>query len=209
MKLSINQIKYTFWVLVSLTWITLFIINKDTNGIHWSELVRNNGRLAWYLLTFTIYIGLARKIFKYSWVRKLCSIRKHTGVFAFLVATSHFIFEFIKRYSHYNTSISSFIKISLTSEYAMIFGTLAYLFMLPAFLTSTNSAILKIGAKRWKLIQRLAHITFVLGTIHFALVHRFTGGDIKLEPIITLLVYILAYLFLYIKKKKNTSAIST
>lgn len=207
MKLSIKQLRNIFWAFISLIWISIILKSKTDTGIDWTNMVRETGEWSWRLLIFTVYIGILRKIFSHSLIRKLATLRKHTGIFAFLIATSHFIFEFIKRYLYKDYNIANFIQASFSTDHAMIFGTLAWLIMLPAFLTSTNWAILKMGARKWKFAQRLIHITFVLAGLHFALIKYFVyeNGKINIEPIIFLSIYTLAYLilFIYKKRKKN------
>lgn len=203
MKLSIKQLRNLFWILISLIWLAILFESKNDTSLDWSNAVRETGELSWRLLVFTIYIGLLRKIFKYSWIKKLCTLRKHAGIFAWLVATSHFIFEFVKRYLYRDTDFINFLQSAFSDDHAMIFGSLAWLIMLPALLTSTNWAVINIGANKWKIIQRLTHVAFVFAGLHFALISYFSYQHINLQPIILLSIYIIAYIALFIHKKRS------
>jgi ferredoxin-NADP reductase len=47
------------------------------------------------------------------------------------------------------------------------FGTLALTLMVPLALTSTDSMVARLGAKRWKRLQRLAYVIAIAGVVHY------------------------------------------
>ena len=184
---------------MSLIWIVIVFGSMQGDTFLWSQAVRATGNLAWALLIFTIYISLLHKLCKRNWLlRNLFPLRKYTGVLAFIIAGSHAVLEFLKR--GITTDITALARTAFSTQYAMVFGTIAFLIMLPLFLTSTNWAVEKMGYRAWKNLQRLAHVAFVAAALHIALMAYSYNGTIQYEPLGLLAVYSLGYGYLWLKK---------
>lgn len=51
----------------------------------------------------------------------------------------------------------------------ILVGMLAFVMLIPLAATSTSGAIKRLGAKRWKLLHRLAYVAAILGVVHYYL----------------------------------------
>jgi DMSO/TMAO reductase YedYZ heme-binding membrane subunit len=92
---------------------------------------------------------------------------------------------------------------SIERDWAILLGTISFLIMLPLFLTSTNFACKKMGYKSWKFLQRFTHVAFVLVAIHVSFTAFPQHGEIDKGPLVTLTIYALGYLWLFIKTRKK------
>ncbi len=184
-------------------WLIVFLSSYRHGVFNFEEAVKGTGGLAWYLLLFVIFVSLAQKIARLHlpkvWLfAVLLPLRKWAGIFAFLVVVSHSLFQMLDK--GIATNISEIIKTAFSTEHAMIFGALAFLIMLPLFLTSTNWAVKRMGYKSWKNLQRLVHIAFVFAAVHVTLINFFSRGEIEFGPLILLVIYGGGYFYLWVRK---------
>jgi len=87
--------------------------------------------------------------------KKLMGLRKHYSVLGFITITPHalyYFFDFL-----FNDGVFT------------PFGILAYLIMIPLFITSFITIRKKMKPKHWKNLQRLAYISYFLLLIHLLL----------------------------------------
>ena len=197
-------LKWIFIILISALWIKIFVESYTNGYFIWKIVVLETGELSWKLLIFTIFISLFQKISKIHFPKfklflRLLPLRKYSGIFAFLIILTHALAELIKR--GIQTDFIAIINTVFSTSHAMIFGSISFLIMLPLFLTSTNWAIKKMGAKSWKNLQRFTHAAFIFAALHIILINYFYNGSIKIEPLISLSLYFIGYIYLFIKKK--------
>ena len=197
--LKYTTIKYTKWILIiliSLCWISIYFDAFAGDDFSFEHAVGETGELAWYLLIFTIFISLVHKLLpRVAIFCNLLPLRKYTGIFAFLIAGSHAVTELIKR--GITTDIPAIFSTVFSTQYAMVFGSIGFLAMLPAFLTSSNWIVARMKYKTWKRIQRVAHIAFIFAALHIGLLRYFYNGTIEWGPFILLGLYVLGYGFLW------------
>jgi len=124
--------------------------------------IRSTGILGLVFLTLSLCITPIRRITGWNW---LIGVRRNIGVFGFSYIAAHFLIFFWYDRSH---SVSSTLT-EIVERVYLWFGTGALVIMIPLALTSTDAAVQKLGARRWKLLHRLAYIAVLLGVIHFYL----------------------------------------
>ena len=202
--LSPAVFKWIFMGLISALWIKAFTEAYGNGYFIWKIVVLETGELAWKLLIFTIFISLFQKLAKIHFPKfklfsKFLYLRKFAGIFAFLIVITHALAELIKR--GIQTDFASIIETIFSTNHAMIFGTISFLIMLPIFLTSTNWAIRKMGAKSWKNLQRFTHSAFIFAGLHVVLINYFNHGTIEMKPLIPLTLYFIGYIYLFVRKK--------
>ena len=168
--------------------------------MHWDKVLHESGELTWKLLVFTIFIGLAQKIWPKKWfINNIIGLRKYTGIFCWLIALTHAGAEMTRRGAI--GSATTIANAAFSTEHAMIFGSIAFLLMLPLFITSTNYAVKTMGYKAWKRLHMLTHVAFIFAALHIALIDYFRRGKIELEPLGPIALYIIGYGYLWFKKR--------
>jgi DMSO/TMAO reductase YedYZ heme-binding membrane subunit len=197
--LTVAYLKWVFWILVSLRWVSIVVESTGEDGFAWRTAVLETGDLAWVLLIFTIFISLLHKLFPRFWLFcNLLPLRKHTGIFAFLIAVSHGVFQFLRM--GIASDVPAMIKTAFSTEDAMVLGSVSVLIMLPLFIMSADRIVAWMGYCAWKRFQRMAHIAFVAAGLHIGLLRWFDRGIIEWEPLILLGVYTAGYAFLFARK---------
>lgn len=116
---------------------------------------------------------------------RVMTVRRALGLWAFAYAVLHLL-AFL--WLDLDWSLAELVAETAARPFILA-GMLAFLAMLPLALTSSNAAIRRLGARRWRALHRLAYLAAVAGILHFIL--RVKGW--QAEP----LVYaaILALLF--------------
>jgi DMSO/TMAO reductase YedYZ heme-binding membrane subunit len=189
---------------VTVAWVGIFFVNGAGGSMNWREAIDQTGTLTWVLLVFIIFISLLHKHFpQIPLFLQLLPLRKHAGIFAFLILVSHFVGQFIR--SNVFGNPHAMIAEAFSTKYAMVFGSVSFLILLPIFLTSTLWAVKHMGFRSWKNLQRFTHVAFVFAALHIALLRFFYNGSIEVGPIILLALYATGYALLFLRKKPNIS----
>lgn len=124
--------------------------------------IRTTGLVGLVLITMALLVTPLRAIT--GWQR-LISVRRNLGVIAFAYLSAHFlIFYWWDRQG----SVASTLNEIVMRRY-LWFGTGALVLMMPLALTSTDAMVLRVGAKRWKALQRLAYVIAVAAVLHYYL----------------------------------------
>lgn len=93
------------------------------------------------------------------------AFRRSLGLFGFFYAMVHLaIYVGLDRAMSLNSTIHEIA----TRRYLQV-GAVAVLLMVPLAITSTNAMVQRMGARRWKLLHRLAYAATALGVIHYYL----------------------------------------
>jgi sulfoxide reductase heme-binding subunit YedZ len=123
-------------------------------------VLHTTGMLALIFLTLSLAVTPARKI---SGINFLSNFRRMLGLFAFFYGVAHLI-----TYSIFNQggSIRAIINDTIAHPYIAL-GMLALLVMVPLAATSTNGAIKRMGAARWKRLHQLAYFAAACGVMHY------------------------------------------
>jgi len=122
--------------------------------------IRTTGLIGLVLITMALLITPLRALT--GWQR-LISVRRNLGVIAFCYLATHFLifFAFDRQ-----ASVRSTLTEIVMRKY-LWFGTGALVLMIPLALTSTDGWVIRLGAKRWKLLQRLAYLVAIGAAIHY------------------------------------------
>ncbi len=199
-----------FKTIKNITILTMFggflfaLLNSvDNNRIIFRELRGETGELAWALLIFTVFISLLSKIFpKFRLLKQFLPLRKYTGIFIFFITLAHVLAHLLKL--NVLGNINDVYFEIFQKNWAITIGTIAFVIMIPLFITSTNFAIRRMGYNRWKLLHKLNHIIFILTALHIGFVEFSREKEIEFDAILILMIYIAGYSWLSIKRRRET-----
>ena len=124
--------------------------------------IKTTGLVGLILLVVSLLITPLRKLT--GW-QTLIAVRRNLGVIGFAYIAAHFlIFFWWDQDRSLRTTFSEIIE-----RPYLWFGFGALVFMIPLAVTSTDGMLSRLGAKRWKLLHRLAYPAIIGGVIHYLL----------------------------------------
>ncbi len=128
-----------------------------------NTLERDLGRAALQLLLLTLALTPLRRLFGINLLR----FRRALGLSAFFVALAHLLAWAV-------IDVASFSRIfaDIARRPYITIGMAAFLAMVPLALTSTQSAMRRLGAKRWRRLHRLVYAIALLAVVHFIMVRK-------------------------------------
>jgi ferredoxin-NADP reductase/DMSO/TMAO reductase YedYZ heme-binding membrane subunit len=124
--------------------------------------IRTTGLIGLVLLVASLLITPLRRLTGWN---LLISIRRNLGVLGFFYIATHFLIFFVL---DREGSVSSTLEEIIERVY-LWFGFGALVLMIPLALTSTDRMVSRLGAKRWKLLHRLAYLIVAAGVVHYYL----------------------------------------
>ena len=130
--------------------------NPAKEGLHYL------GEWALRFLAIGLAITPLRKLFGWGW---LLRYRRTIGLFALAYVSLHLI-VYIALDQGFDWGE---IWRDIVKRPYITFGMLAFLLLLPLAITSTNTMIRKLGARRWRNLHRLVYLIAVLGVLHYDL----------------------------------------
>lgn len=156
------------WFKVSLFIVALFpffrliiAIATDHLGANPIEFItRNTGDWTLYFLCITLSITPLRRLLNANFLIKS---RRMLGLFAFFYATLHFTTFFW--FDHF-FDVAEMLQ-DVGKRPFILVGFIALIMLLPLALTSTNSMIKRLGAKRWQLLHKSIYVIVPLGVLHY------------------------------------------
>lgn len=112
------------------------------------------------MLLITLAITPLRRLTRLHWLLRL---RRMLGLFAFGWATAHFItWLWLDRFFDLRE-----IAYDILDRPFITVGFSAFLLMIPLAATSTNSAVRRLGGRRWLALHQLVYLIAILGVVHF------------------------------------------
>jgi ferredoxin-NADP reductase/DMSO/TMAO reductase YedYZ heme-binding membrane subunit len=124
--------------------------------------ILTTGLMGLVLITLALVITPLRALTGWN---RLIAVRRNLGVLGFLYIAAHFtIFFLFDRGGSVGSTLNEIVK-----RRYLWFGTSAFVLMTPLALTSTDAMVTRLGAKRWKRLQRLAYVIAIAGVIHYYL----------------------------------------
>ncbi len=166
-----NKIIYWFFVVISGLTLALSLMYPKTIfatlSMPWIK-----GFLG---LAIFYIVMLAGALPDWTYKKKITSVRTELSIIGFIAITPHAIFNLIRIFE--GTIDPTF------------FGIIAYIIMIPLFITSFITIRKKMKNKLWKNLQRLAYIVYLLLFIH--LIIHFSLPINRILYIILLFTYIL------------------
>jgi sulfoxide reductase heme-binding subunit YedZ len=122
--------------------------------------IRTTGTLTLIFLTLSLAVTPVRKLTGWNF---LSHFRRMLGLFAFVYAFLHLsAWVALDRV----LSLRSVLEETVKRPFITL-GMAAFLMMIPLVVTSTNAAVKRMGAARWKRLHRLAYVVGVAGVVHY------------------------------------------
>jgi methionine sulfoxide reductase heme-binding subunit len=123
-------------------------------------ITRSLGDWALRFLLITLAVTPARRITGAAWLVRL---RRMLGLFSFFYVLLH---------------VSSYVSFDMVFDFGDIFkdiakrpfitvGFISLVLLLPLAVTSTNSMVRRLGARRWQALHRLVYVIGPLAVLHF------------------------------------------
>lgn len=159
-----------------------------------SQLAVNFGRLGLVLYILTIIPGMARRFgIQHSLAKLLMVFRRYIGILMYMSVMIHYwllrgVFMFLQG------APFQFVPF----EFA---GTLALFFVLPAFITSNNFSVRKLGVW-WKRLQKLTYISIGFIFLHIIL-QEVNGWSIAIG--IALGLQLASFIYQILNKQKTVN----
>lgn len=172
-----NSVQFNRWLVIVNGCVPLLVLVWDAvndqlgaNSVNYALHV--TGILSLVFLFLSLVITPLRWITGWGgWI----AFRRALGLYGFFYSIVHVgIYVVLDR----ELSIASTLSEIGLRRFLQI-GTLAVLLMVPLAVTSTNAMVQKLGAKRWKLLHRLAYVVAALGVIHY---YMLVKSDVR-QPI--------------------------
>ncbi|TAK94662.1 MAG: sulfoxide reductase heme-binding subunit YedZ [Aquabacterium sp.] len=124
------------------------------------KLIRETGEWALRWLWLTLAISPLREA---ASLPTLMRYRRALGVTTFVYALLHFLaYAWLDK----GLVIDDIVKDVIKRNFILV-GVLALALMTPLALTSFNSAIRKLGGRRWQALHKLVYAVALLGLLHF------------------------------------------
>jgi sulfoxide reductase heme-binding subunit YedZ len=124
--------------------------------------IRTTGMLTLVFLTLSLAVTPIRLVSGQNW---LSNFRRMLGLYAFFYGVFHLSTYFVFDRS---LNIASTISDTLARPF-IFFGMAALLLMVPLAATSTNAAIKRLGAAKWKRLHQLAYVSGICAVTHYYL----------------------------------------
>lgn len=130
-----------------------------TNPIEF--ITRSTGTWTLVGLMLTLTVTPLRQL---SGWNSLLRVRRMLGLFSFFYACLHFItYIWLDQFFDFAAIIKDVYKRPFITV-----GFSAFVLLIPLALTSSNSMIRRLGARRWQLLHRLVYVIAILGVLHYA-----------------------------------------
>jgi sulfoxide reductase heme-binding subunit YedZ len=137
-------------------------VRKDLGSNPIAEALNQLGLLALVLLVLSLAATPLKMVTGWSWPIR---IRKSLGLLGFFYVCAHlFVYAALDQALALRA-----IAEDVAKRPFILVGFLAFVLLVPLALTSTSSALKRMGFVRWKRLHRLAYVIAILGVVHFFL----------------------------------------
>ncbi len=182
--------------LLPVSYLLLGIVNDGLGPNPIEMLTHQTGLWGLYYLLMTLAVTPLRRVTKITW---LMNLRRMFGLFAFFYACQHLLVYFwLDQYF-----VWSAIFEDITKRPYVTVGFSAWLLLLPLALTSTRSAIKRLG-KNWQKLHKLVYPAVLLVILHFLWLVK---ADYA-EPILYLIIFLVLLAFrtrLFAARQESTA----
>ena len=159
--------------LIPLAWLIFRAVNNDLGANPIETLNRYTGDWVLRFLVITLAVTPLRRLTGWN---GLLRYRRMLGLFAFFYACQHFLsYVWIDQFFVLPDIVNDVIK----RPYITL-GFASFLMLIPLAVTSTNTMVRRLGAKRWQQLHRLVYLIGIGGVVHFLWLVK---SDIR-EPLI-------------------------
>ena len=157
--------KYWFWLIAMIGGaIPLVQLAWGLGQGNWidpvAETTARTGSAAILMLMLSLACTPANTLFGF---KPALTARKPLGLYAFFYVCLHLL-NFVG--IDYGFSLRAFLDDALLQKRYMIVGLAAFLLLLPLALTSTKSAMKRLG-RNWKRLHQLVYVAAILAVLHF------------------------------------------
>ncbi len=175
-------------VLAIAFWIAQFVYQYffAEQGLLDAAVVRSFALSGATLISAVLIIGPLARLTKYNFLKH----RRTLGVWGFTFVLMHFLAAF---YFYFSFQLPLDITV-------ILFGIASMSLFIPAYLTSNDWAVARLGFRKWKFIHRLVYFAYILSVVHYVLL----GGNSV--PKIALLVVTAVALLLQLAAFSRTVA---
>lgn len=143
--------------------LVLLAYTAGTRGLGANPIETLTHRTGWWSLFLLIAALAVTPLRRFTGWNQLAGVRRPLGLSSFFYATLHLLVYFVLDQGlAFEYLIEDVVERPFITS-----GFTAWLLLLPLALTSTRTAIRKMG-KRWSLLHRLAYPAAALGVLHFA-----------------------------------------
>ncbi|MFY0619705.1 sulfite oxidase heme-binding subunit YedZ [Shimia sp.] len=162
--------RYFIWAVLALPSIPMIAAlasgGSGPNGVPLTEmLLHPTGEFSARFLIITMMLTPLRLLFPVSgFLRWMIKRRRYFGMAAFFYALFHTVL-YVVDMKNLQAILDEFFALGIWT------GWLAMLIFIPLALTSTDSAVRKLGL-RWKPLQRMVYIAAVATLLHWIFVHN-------------------------------------
>lgn len=183
-----------FLIIIALTFILFYTaLLPDSSAV---AIIRFFGLAGLLLICVSLIIGPIVLFFP-KWA-EIIEPRRAVGLSGFVFILAHAV---LVNYLYFD-----FDPGFIAGQFNLIFGSMALIVLLPVAISSIDRAISLLGSKKWKTVQRLTYIGFILALIHFVLTsNTLSSGNLAsiFVLIIAILTIILQITGFIIKLKKS------
>jgi methionine sulfoxide reductase heme-binding subunit len=146
--------------LLPFAWLTYNVIINNLGANPQEALIRATGDWTLRFLCIVLVITPLRTISK---TPQLARFRRMLGLFVYFYVVIHLL-----SYSWFDMGFDvADIAKDIAKRPFILVGFSAFVLLTPLALTSFNSAIKTLGAKRWQLLHKLVYVVAGLGILHF------------------------------------------
>jgi len=123
-------------------------------------ITRATGEWTLILLLVTLAVTPLRRISGLNWLLRL---RRMLGLTAFFYGCLHFVtYVWLDQFFDLVAIVKDIVKRPFITA-----GFIAFLLLVPLAITSTNSMVRRLGARRWLNLHRLAYVATAVGVLHY------------------------------------------
>ena len=146
--------------LLPFAWLVFRVITQDLGANPQEALIRATGDWTLRFLCLVLAVTPLRMITKSP---QLARFRRMLGLFVYFYVVIHLLC-----YSWFDMGFDvTDIAKDIYKRPFILVGFSAFVLLTPLALTSFNSAIKTLGAKRWQLLHKLVYVVAGLGILHF------------------------------------------
>ena len=146
--------------LLPFAWLVFRVLTQDLGANPQEALIRATGDWTLRFLCIVLTVTPLRTI---SNTPQLARFRRMLGLFVYFYVVVHLL-----SYSWFDMGFDvTDIAKDIYKRPFILVGFTAFVLLTPLALTSFNSAIKTLGAKRWQLLHKLVYVIACLGILHF------------------------------------------
>lgn len=154
------------------------------------------GYIATALFILVMFAGALSK--KFNFTKKLLRVRAEMAILASILILPHFIVYTYK----FLINLFGGKQLSLSYISFVIVGIIAFIIMIPLFITSFKKVRISMAPKKWKKVQKWAYPFYFLVYIHIIII-LLNKKEVNLSIVIMYTVIFIGYFILKILNRKE------